>query len=338
MVEKVNLKYGLIAICLALLVLMQSFIADLMWGGIIAMIAYPLANMYQKKMSPTLSALAAIATITLVFVVPIGYLINTLSTELVQLTKYLIAANKTGIPAPTAIIYKLPFMADWAHSWWMTHLTKPGDVGKLVSIIASKNETGSLLGATVGMVASNVLHIVLALIAGIVMLMHAHKVSEHITRILAMVIHDHAEKLTTITVKAVRAVAFGIGSVALMEGIILGIAYAVAGAPYPVTLGLLTTYMAMIPGGAPLSFTSVAIMLLMTGKALQGICLLAWGSFELFMVDKFIRPKLIGNDVGLPFLAVLFGLLGGVSTLGPLGLFVGPILMAYFYYFFVKTE
>jgi predicted PurR-regulated permease PerM len=46
------------------------------------------------------------------------------------------------------------------------------------------------------------------------------------------------------------------------------------------------------------------------------------------MVDKFIRPKLIGQRVNLPFLAVLFGLLGGVSTLGVIGLFVGPFMMA----------
>lgn len=48
----------------------------------------------------------------------------------------------------------------------------------------------------------------------------------------------------------------------------------------------------------------------------------------LFLVDKFVRPKLIGHRVNLPFLAVLFGLLGGVSTLGVLGLFVGPFMMA----------
>jgi predicted PurR-regulated permease PerM len=56
--------------------------------------------------------------------------------------------------------------------------------------------------------------------------------------------------------------------------------------------------------------------------------LFSWGAFELFMVDKFLRPRLIGRHVELPFLAVLFGLLGGVSTMGVLGLFIGPFLMA----------
>ena len=64
------------------------------------------------------------------------------------------------------------------------------------------------------------------------------------------------------------------------------------------------------------------------GHAGAALGLFCWGAFELFLVDKFIRPKLIGRRVELPFLAVLFGLLGGVSTMGVIGLFVGPFMMA----------
>jgi predicted PurR-regulated permease PerM len=49
---------------------------------------------------------------------------------------------------------------------------------------------------------------------------------------------------------------------------------------------------------------------------------------ELFIVDKTIRPVLVGGPVKLPFLPTFFGLIGGVKTLGIVGLFVGPVLMA----------
>jgi predicted PurR-regulated permease PerM len=83
-----------------------------------------------------------------------------------------------------------------------------------------------------------------------------------------------------------------------------------------------------VPGGAPLSFSLVSLLLLGQGHSGAALGLFSWGAFELFLVDKFIRPKLIGRRVNLPFLAVLFGLLGGVSTLGVIGLFVGPFMMA----------
>ena len=48
----------------------------------------------------------------------------------------------------------------------------------------------------------------------------------------------------------------------------------------------------------------------------------------IFIADHTIRPALIGGATKLPFLWVLLGILGGVETLGLLGLFVGPAIMA----------
>ncbi|MCY1556695.1 AI-2E family transporter [compost metagenome] len=86
--------------------------------------------------------------------------------------------------------------------------------------------------------------------------------------------------------------------------------------------------MAMVPGGAPLSFTLVSLYLVGSGHATAGLLLFAWGSVELFIVDKTLRPRLVGGPVKLPFLPTFFGLVGGVKTMGLVGLFVGPVLMA----------
>jgi predicted PurR-regulated permease PerM len=56
--------------------------------------------------------------------------------------------------------------------------------------------------------------------------------------------------------------------------------------------------------------------------------LFIWGTTELFLVDKFLRPRLVGHPMRLPFLPTFFGLIGGVKTMGFLGLFIGPALMA----------
>ncbi len=48
----------------------------------------------------------------------------------------------------------------------------------------------------------------------------------------------------------------------------------------------------------------------------------------MFIVDKTLRPKLVGGPIKLPFLPTFFGLVGGVKTMGFLGLFIGPVLMA----------
>jgi len=86
--------------------------------------------------------------------------------------------------------------------------------------------------------------------------------------------------------------------------------------------------MALIPGGAPLSFTLVSAYLVARGTPVAGLGLFAWGAIELFIVDKTLRPRLVGGPIKLPFLPTFFGLIGGVKTMGFLGLFIGPVLMA----------
>src|SRR5690606_35210353 len=94
------------------------------------------------------------------------------------------------------------------------------------------------------------------------------------------------------------------------------------------TLGVLTGVMALFPGGAPLSFTLVSVYLVSSGSPVAGLALFVWGSVELFIVDKTLRPRLVGGPIKLPFLPTFFGLIGGVKTMGFLGLFIGPVLMA----------
>src|SRR5690606_26906838 len=73
---------------------------------------------------------------------------------------------------------------------------------------------------------------------------------------------------------------------------------------------------------------SVSIYLALSGNIVAAIGLMAWGTTELFIVDKTLRPRLVGGPIKLPFLPTFFGLIGGVATMGFVGLFVGPVLMA----------
>jgi predicted PurR-regulated permease PerM len=136
------------------------------------------------------------------------------------------------------------------------------------------------------------------------------------------------ERISRIVPATISSTVTGMTIIAIGEGLVLGIAYWLAGVPSPVTLGALTGIMALIPGGAPLSFTLVSIYLAASGKLFAGLALFTWGAVELFIVDKTLRPKLVGGPIKLPFLPTFFGLIGGVKTMGFLGLFIGPVLMA----------
>lgn len=48
------------------------------------------------------------------------------------------------------------------------------------------------------------------------------------------------------------------------------------------------------------------------------------------MVDQFLRPWLIGKEVQIPVLFLVFSVLGGLALYGLIGLFIGPVLVSLF--------
>jgi predicted PurR-regulated permease PerM len=309
---------------------LQHFLGSLAWAGLLAVITWPLHDRLQRRGWPRpLSAVFLVLLLVAAFAGPGFVLLNALSSELAGVQRLLAHLNDTGVPVP-AWLANLPMVAEPAIKWWNEHLALPGGIGRLMHGIVGDmmpHLTGAARswGSTI---LANALYLFLALLTLFMLYVHGPAVVRHADRAGERLLPAHYPTLRRLLPLSVRGTALGLCSVAILEGVVLGIAYGLAGAPAPALLGVITGYLALVPGGAPLSFTMVSLLLLGQGHSGAALGLFSWGAIELFMVDKFIRPKLIGQRVNLPFLAVLFGLLGGVSTLGVIGLFVGPFMMA----------
>jgi predicted PurR-regulated permease PerM len=128
-------------------------------------------------------------------------------------------------------------------------------------------------------------------------------------------------------VTTVRETVNGQLFVALGEGFILGIAYAVCGLPHPLLLGALTVVLAIIPFGAPLLVATVSLILVIQSNTILALGLLVFGSI-VFLAEHVVRPLLIGSSARLSFIWVLLGIFGGLSAFGLIGLFLGPAILA----------
>jgi predicted PurR-regulated permease PerM len=70
------------------------------------------------------------------------------------------------------------------------------------------------------------------------------------------------------------------------------------------------------------------VWLFVKGSTVAAVGLLIWGSLVLGWTDHFVRPFLISREARIPFLIVMFGVLGGLAAFGLVGLFVGPVILA----------
>jgi Ca2+-transporting ATPase len=125
-----------------------------------------------------------------------------------------------------------------------------------------------------------------------------------------------------------RAVVYGLVLAALSQGIMAGIGYAVAGVKAPLLFGAITALLALIPMGATLIWLPIGVMLILSNQLWPGIGLLLWGFLAVSTIDNVIRPLVISGAGRTPFLVVLFGVLGGLSAFGAVGLFLGPVILA----------
>jgi predicted PurR-regulated permease PerM len=128
--------------------------------------------------------------------------------------------------------------------------------------------------------------------------------------------------------RTTQAVVYGIGLTAVAQASLAGVGYAIAGAPSPILLTLMTLLIALIPFGTPFAWGGVAIWLLIKGQTMPALGLIAWGVFVVSWIDNIIRPMVISGATKVPFLLIMFGVLGGLGAFGLVGLFIGPVILA----------
>jgi predicted PurR-regulated permease PerM len=321
----------LVLVLAAAVYFFAGFIVPVLAALIIGFASWPLYARLVKacRGNTTWAATIALLVVTLFVVVPLTFAIYYAVGEASAFVQWLLAANREGVSAP-AWINALPVLGDDLAGYWNTYLSAPNAISNLTEMISGQH-IGNIYRAivsTTGGLFSAVLFLLFALMTLFFVYKDGHHMATQLDILGEQVLSNRWQHFSRVVPATISATVTGMGLIAIGEGVILGFAYWVAGVPSPVLLGVITAVMAMIPGGAPLSFTLVSLYLVGSGDAVAGIALFLWGSIELFIVDKTLRPRLVGGPVKLPFLPTFFGLVGGVKTMGFVGLFVGPVLMA----------
>ncbi len=120
--------------------------------------------------------------------------------------------------------------------------------------------------------------------------------------------------------------------IALAQGIIAGVGFAIFGVPNPALWGTVTAIAALIPGiGTAIVVLPMIIYLFATGATADGIGLTIWGVVAVGLIDNIIRPMLIKSGAKVHPLAIFISVLGGLTVFGPLGFLIGPLVMSLFF-------
>lgn len=127
--------------------------------------------------------------------------------------------------------------------------------------------------------------------------------------------------------------------VGAVQGSIGGIVFWIAGIPGALIWAIVMMFSSLIPGvGVGLIWLPVAIVMIILGHVPQGVFILIAGFAIISTIDNLIRPLLVGKNLKMPPLLVLFATLGGIVLFRFTGLILGPIIMALFLAFWEMYE
>lgn len=124
-----------------------------------------------------------------------------------------------------------------------------------------------------------------------------------------------------------------------IQGLLAGIAFAVAGVQGALFWGILTAFFSITPGiGCAIIWVPASIILFVTGDTSGGLIIAGVGLLLISTIDNVLRPILVGKDIQMHPLLILFSTLGGIGLFGISGFVIGPVIAALFVSFWQIYE
>jgi predicted PurR-regulated permease PerM len=143
---------------------------------------------------------------------------------------------------------------------------------------------------------------------------------------------ENTEKLRVRFRDVTNSTLVGTGLISVVQGTLVGAAFALAGLPNAFFWGVVTAVFAILPVvGSGLVWGPGALALILGGRPGAGIAIAAWGLIVVASIDNFIRPLVYNKWAKIHPIVTLVGALAGIRFFGILGLLIGPLALSYFF-------
>ncbi len=316
----------------AFLFILWPFLGAVLWAVAIAIVFEPVHARVREQTGQraTLASLLTLALIVMIVILPLILVGASVVQEAAVAVQKVRAGEVNFGQYIQSVIAALP---EWARAL----LDRLGLVNaaalqqQLTALLAGSGQfiTTHLLG-----LGQNTLDFVVALFVMLYLLFFLLRdgrlLSERIARTLPLR-EDHAQRLLGQFVTVVRATVKGNIVIAVVQGALGGMAFAVLGLPGALLWGTLMALLSLLPAvGAALVWGPVAAYLLFTGQLWPAVGLTLWGVLAIGLVDNVLRPILVGRDTRMPDYLVLVTTLGGIAVFGINGFVIGPVIAAMF--------
>ncbi len=320
--------YALAVLAWAMIVF--PYPATLFVAGCVACFSYPYYLKLRARWQDLRAVFAYAASMVLLLAVPVTLLIVLVVPQARAGYNMLLRLKAANFQLPQGWLDRLDSLTDTFSfipglEEWMSELGSNFEHMLGESVVALASGGVNVLGGAVTVFWTLFLFITFACMA----VAYAPRL-RGITLMLSGLPDDMLTRFILSIRAALRGVFMGILLVAVAQGVLCGIGFSVAGVAQPAFWGLLATMVAPIPFvGTAIVWVPLCIYLWFSGSMGAAVGLAVWGMVAVAGIDNILRPLFLRQGINAPLFALVLAILCGLSTFGPVGLILGPVLVAF---------
>ncbi|MGD9289893.1 MAG: AI-2E family transporter [Desulfobacterales bacterium] len=323
----IAIRIGVLALLIAwCFQILRPFITPVIWGTIIAIALFPVCRKLGNILGNRIKVSATIVTliILLIIILPCIQMVGSM-VDGVTFLNGRVQGGEIKIPPPPENIESWPVIGNSLKSRWqeasenlMTTLTRFAPQLKAISLKLLE----SALGTTMGL-----LQFTLSIIIAGVLMANAKGGGNLARELFVSLAGKRGDDFADISTITIRNVVKGILGVALIQGLLAGMGFMIAGVPGAGVWAFLCIFLAIIQIGIAPVAIPVIIYMFYTASTMTAILLTIW--LILVMVsDNFLKPVLLGRGAPVPMLVIFLGSIGGFISMGFIGLFIGAVILS----------
>jgi predicted PurR-regulated permease PerM len=311
--------------------IVSPFVSSFLWATMIVISTWPVLLRLQARLRGKRGLAVFIMTVVLLLVllVPLGCAVGALVGNRDRIVAWVSSLDEVALPPPPAWLSGIPLAGDEITTAW-TRLAAQGPEGFGAQAAPYVRLFIQWLIAQMGAAGAMILQFLMTVIMCAVLYTTGETAARGVRKFATRLAGSNGDRAALLAAGAIRGVAMGIVVTAFVQVLIAGAGLLIASTPGAPLLCAAILLLCLAQLGPGLIMVPAVIWEFSTGSTLSGCILLVFALVSM-TIDNFLKPVLIKKGADLPLPLIFAGVIGGMITMGIMGIFLGPVILAVTY-------